>query len=70
MTLIEAQAKLDAILKTLGVSETQFQSQRVQYPIGDSRLKEIAFLEGKIAELSAPASAQTGRCNLATFRRD
>ena len=73
LSLSDAQARYDAILKTLGITETEFQSRRMQYSSGDARLKELAFLEEKIEQLTAQASGSTttrSRCTLATFRRD
>ena len=71
MTLPEAQARYDAILRTLGITETEFQSRRMQYSSGDARIKELAFLKEEMDRLAQQASgnSSTSRCTLATFRR-
>ena len=72
MTLADAQTRYDSILKTLGITETEFQSRRMQYSSGDARLKELMYLEEKITQLQnqqSGASTMQSRCTLATFRR-
>ena len=68
MTLQQAQAQYDEILATLGVTEAQYRDRKFSFSSGDARLKELAFLEELISDLTNQSTTPT-RCTLATYRR-
>lgn len=70
MTLDQATAQRDAILQNLGISKSQYQGRSIEYPAGDARIKELAYLEDLIQKLTDQQNG-TGstRCTLAIHRR-
>jgi len=68
MTLDQAIAQRDEILSSMGVQRSQYQGRMIEYPTGDARLKELAYLEELIDKLQATGGNPT-RCTLATFKR-
>jgi hypothetical protein len=69
VTLAEAQVQYDSVLKSLGFTETEFQSRRLQYSSGDARLKELAFLEDLITKLTAQQSGSSSSGTRSTFAK-
>lgn len=72
MTLQQAIAQRDAILTSMGVSRAEFQQRSVEYSSGSDRLKELAYLEDLITQLTDQenGNVRSSRCTYATHRRD
>lgn len=70
MTLADAVTQRDSILQNLGISRAQYQGRMFEFPVGDARLKELAYLEELIDKLTAQSNnTPTNRCTLAIFNR-
>lgn len=79
MTLEEAIAQRDAILENLGVSKSQYQGRSIEYPTGEARIKELAYLEDVISRGGTEAAGSGGggstgsqtttRCTYGSFKR-
>lgn len=70
MTLQDAITQRDAMLQNLGISKAQYQGRSFEFPTGDARIKELAYLEDLITQLTnQQAGAKSSRCTYGSFRR-
>lgn len=71
MILADALAQRDSILQNMGISKAQYQGRSFEFPVGDARIKELAYLEGLIKQLTDQQNnAGSTRSTYGSFRRD
>lgn len=61
MTIIELQAKRDALVAQLGVRGVQRKDYRIDFSSGDERLKELALLDAEIEKASSATPSSMAR---------